>query len=196
MWSQQSAICTACVSQASLDRTVRMNRGVPWVAKMEEPVSKTNPIHTTTAVTVLHTSPEDCVRMKYAHHVYQPAHIHSVTSRPKIKCVMRSVTTMNAGGMEETAHSTGSILGSTARLVCPAGIASRMGNVIKSATMLGASLTALSARIPQQPPANITRTVQTTTGTASVTRAATLKVVAGMAWTALPTIHPVWRMAP
>lgn len=158
-------------------------------------MSKTHPIHTNTAATVLCTSPEDCVRIKCSHHPLRPAPIHSVCCRPKIKCVTISVTTTNVSGMEETARSTGRILGLTAPPVCPVGISSGMENVIKSVTMPCASLTALNAWIPQQPPASMTGTAQTTMVTASVTRAATPKLVAGMAWTVLLTLHPVWRMA-
>lgn len=65
-----------------------------------------------------------------------------------------SVTTMNASGMEATAHLTGNSLGLTALPLFPAGISLKMDVVIRSVTTLGASSTALSARRPHRPSAS------------------------------------------
>lgn len=193
--SHQLVTCTASASQASVDHTVRMNRSVHGPAKMEEPVSKTQPTRTTTAAAVPCTSLDDTVRTDTSHVAVQVALIRSVCSIQGIKCVTISVTTMNVSGMEATAHSTGSGLGITAPPVFPAGISLRMDVVIRSVTTLGASLIALSARRPNQPPARITSTAQTTSGTASVTRAATQRLVAGTAWTVQLTPQLNWWMA-
>lgn len=186
VWSPQVA-CAASAKQDSAGHTVRMNRDVSCPAKMEEPVSETNPTHPITAAAVPCTSLDNTVRKN---RTVQPAPICSVSDIQGIKCVTISVTTMNVSGMEETALSTGSSHGLTAPPVFSAGIALRMDVVIRSVTTPGASLTALSARRPQRPSASMTSTVQTTTVTASVTGAATQRLVAGMAWTVLLKLHP------
>lgn len=135
--------------------TVRMNRGVHGPAKMEEPASKTQPTHISTAAAVPCTSLDDTVRIIYSDQAPQPAPICSVSGIQGIKCVTTSVTTMNVSGMEETARSTGSSHGLTVPPVFPAGISLRMDIVIRSVTTLDASLTALSARRPHRPPASM-----------------------------------------
>lgn len=155
VWSPQLATCTAIASQASVVHTVRMNRGVHGPAKMEEPASKTQPIHTSTAAAVPRTSLDNTVRIICPNQALQPAPICSVSGIQGIKCVMISVTTMNVSGTEGTARSTGSNRGLTAPLVFPAGISLKMDIVTRSVTTLGASLTALSAKRPYQAPASM-----------------------------------------
>lgn len=149
VWSHRPATRTAIASTDSLGNTVRMNRGVNGSAKMEEPASKTHPTQTSTAAVVPCNSLGDTVSTNYLNHAPQPAPIRSVSCSQGTECVMKSVTTMNASGMEVTARSTGNSLGLTALPVSPAGISLRTDAVTRSATMLAASLTALSARIPQ-----------------------------------------------
>lgn len=178
-----------------MGHTVRTNRSVRGPAKMEEPASKTRPTHTSSAAGVPCTSPDDTVRKTYSYNTLRPARICSVSGSQGIKCVTISATTMSVSGTEETARSTGSTRGLTAPPVFPAGISLKMDVVIRSVTTPVASLTALSARRPHWSPASMTSTAQTTMVTASVTRAATRKLAAGMAWTVLLTLQPELQMA-
>lgn len=198
VWSLQLAISSASANQVSVDHTVRMCRDASTsLAKMVEPVSKTPPVHSSTAAAVPHTSPDDTVRSGAVvpYHPFQPVPTCSVKAIQGIKYVTISVTTMSASGMEETAHFTGHSLGLTALPVFRAGSSLRTGIVIRSVTTLDVSSTALSVRRPHRGTANMTSIVQTTMVTASVTRAATQRPVVGMAWTVLVTPQPRWRTA-
>lgn len=145
--SPKPAACTASASQASVDHTVRMTRGVRSHARTEEPASKTHPGQTSTAAAVPCTSPDNTVRSnKEQAQKPRPAPICSASGIQGTECVMISVTTTNVSGTEETARSTGSSRGLTALPVFLAGICLRMESVIRSVTTQGASLTALSAR--------------------------------------------------
>lgn len=100
--SQQSASSAACAHQASAGHTVRIATGVHFPAKMEEPVSKTLPTHSSSAATAPCTSLDAIVRI--ISRALHSALMCSVNSTHRIRCVMTSVTTMNVSGMEETAH--------------------------------------------------------------------------------------------
>lgn len=149
VYNQQSASSAASAHQASVGHTVRIARGVHFPAKMEEPVSKTLPTHSSTAATAPRTSPDAIARIISSGRALHPALMCSVNSTHGTGCVMTSVTTMNVSGMEEIARSIGSH-GSTVLLVSRAGISLRMDSVIRSVTTPGASLTALSARRPHK----------------------------------------------
>lgn len=155
VYSQQSASSAASAHQASVGHTVRIARGVHFPARMEEPVSKTLPTHSSTAATAPCTSLDAFVRITSSG---RAALMCSVSGTQGIRCVMTSVTTMNVSGMEEIARSIGSSHGSTVLLVSRAGISLRMDSVIRSVTTLGASLTALSARRPHRTPASMLST--------------------------------------
>lgn len=156
VYSQQSASSAASAHQASAGHTVRIARGVHFPAKMEEPVSKTLPTHSSTAATAPCTSLDAIVRIISSS--LHSALMRSVKGTHGIRCVMTSVTTMNVSGMEEIARSIGRSHGSTVLLVFRAGISLKMDSVIRSVTTLGASLTALSARRPHKTPASMLST--------------------------------------
>lgn len=158
VYSQQSASSAASVHQASAGHTVRIARGVHFPAKMEEPVSKTLPTHSSTAATAPCTSLDAIVRIISSSRALHSALMCSVNGTQGIRCVMTSVTTMNVSGTEAIAHSIGSSHGPTVLLISRAGISSRMDSVIRSVTTPGASSTALSARRPHKTPASMLST--------------------------------------
>lgn len=158
VYSQQSASSAASAHQASVGHTVRIARGVHFPAKMEEPVSKTLPTHSSTAAAAPCTSLDAFVRIISSGRALHSALMCSVKGAHRIGCVMSNVTTMNVSGMEEIARSIGSSHGSTVLLVSRAGISLRMDSVIRSVTTPGASLTALSARRPHKTPASMLST--------------------------------------
>lgn len=151
--SRPLASCPAVAHQAFSGHTV--SRGARCRARMEEPASKTHPVHSSTAAAAHRTSLDHTVRAGCPHHAYLPAHTFSVSVSRGIKCAMNSVTTTNVSGMEETAHSTGNSLGVTAPPVSPAGICLKTEYVIRSVTTLGVYLTASSARRLNQRPASM-----------------------------------------
>lgn len=162
---------------------------------MEEPASKTRPTLTSTAAAAPCISLVDTVRTASLEHALT-APTCSVSSSLGIKCVTTSVTTTSVSGMEETAPLTGGSHGPTAPPLFLAGITSKMDNVTRSVTTPDVCLTALSVRRPNQPPASMTSTVQTTMVMESVTRVATQRLVAGMAWIVHLTLQPNQWMAP
>lgn len=104
VWSPRSAICIASASKASVDLTVRIVRGARCPARMEELASETKLTYSSTAATVPSISLDDTVRITYSSQDPAPALTWSVRSTQGIKCVMPSVTTINATGMEGTAR--------------------------------------------------------------------------------------------
>lgn len=126
--------------------------------------------------------------------MFPRVHTHSVRNSPAINTVMISATTMSVNGTAETALSTGSSPGLTARRIFPAGTSLRTVTVIKSVTIPAVSLMALNARSQRQR-ASMTGTVLITMATASAIRAATRSRVAGTAWTApLTPCLPYWTV--
>lgn len=111
----------------------------------------------------------------------------SVTSGQATTSVTRCATTMPVAGMEETAHLILMIRGKTALQLCSAGVTSMMGNVMGNATAPDVSMMALIVRDRKDNATRcMTSTAKTTMLTVTVTRAATMQNVNGMAWT-VPT---------
>lgn len=118
----------------------------------------------------------------------------SATSGQATTSATHCATTMPAVGMEETAHLILMIRGKTALQLCSAGATSMMGNVMASATALDVSMMALIVRDRKDNATHcMTSTAKTTMLTVTVTRAATMQNVNGMAWTAPTTCQKSWQ---
>lgn len=119
----------------------------------------------------------------------------SVTSGRGTISVTRCATTTPAAGMEETARLTSTILGRTAQQLCSVGATLTMGSVMASATALDVSMMALIARVRKDNATLcMTSTARTTMQTATVTKAATMQNVNGMALTVPTTCQRSWQM--
>lgn len=148
----------------------------------------------------------------------------SVTSGRGTISAIHCATTMPAAGMAETARSTLTILGKTAPRPCSAGATSMMESVMASVTALGVSTMALTVKdrkdsasksknkvknillfFKEDQSGNLilisfllahfmTSTVKTTTLMGTVTRAAIMQNVNGMAWTVLTTCQRSLQM--
>lgn len=100
VWTQQSASRIASASKASVVLTVRAVRGAHCPARMEELASETRLTHSSTAAAAPLISLDDTVSNQ------DPARALTWTASGGwgITCVIKSVTTMNVSGTEETAR--------------------------------------------------------------------------------------------
>lgn len=123
-----------------------------------------------------------------------PVRVSTALTRLGTASVMRPATVTPASGMEVTVPSLWRTPGPTAPPRSAAGSTSTT-SVMSSATLQSACLTTSNARGTARP-ASMTNTVQTTSKTTTVIRDATVRSVAGMGWTVLPTSLRTWRRAP
>lgn len=121
---------------------------------------------------------------------------HSVMSGQATTFATRCATTMHVDGMVETAPSTLMILGKTAQQLCSAGDTLMMGNVMGSVTAQAACMMALIVKDRKDSATLCMISIaKTITLMVTVTKAATMRSVNGMAWTVPTTCQRSLPMA-